>query len=33
LARHEPREPRRLYERREEFMELLKKEYEKSTRR
>jgi deoxyhypusine synthase len=33
LARHEPREPKRLYERREEFMQLLKKEYEKSTRR
>jgi deoxyhypusine synthase len=33
LARHEPREPKRLYERREEFMDLLMKEYEKSTRR
>lgn len=33
LARHEPREPKRLFERREEFMNLLKKEYEKSTRR
>jgi hypothetical protein len=33
LARHEPREPKRLYERREEFMDLLKREYEKSTRR
>ncbi|HEX8250032.1 MAG TPA: deoxyhypusine synthase [Pyrinomonadaceae bacterium] len=33
LARHEPREPKRLYERREEFMNLLRKEYEKSTRR
>jgi deoxyhypusine synthase len=33
LARHEPREPKRLYDRREEFMNLLKKEYEKSTRR
>ncbi len=33
LARHAPREPRRLYHRREEFMNLLKKEYERSTRR
>ncbi|MBA3693127.1 MAG: deoxyhypusine synthase family protein [Acidobacteria bacterium] len=33
LARHEPREPKRLFERREEFMDLLKDEYEKSTRR
>jgi deoxyhypusine synthase len=33
LARHEPREPKRLYERREEFMTLLKREYGKSTRR
>lgn len=33
LARHEPREPRRLYDRREEFMSLLQKEYDKSTRR
>ncbi len=33
LARHEPREPKRLYDRREEFMTLLQKEYEKSTRR
>jgi deoxyhypusine synthase len=33
LARHEPREPKRLYDRREEFMNLLKKEYDKSTRR
>jgi deoxyhypusine synthase len=33
LARHEPREPKRLYDRREEFMNLLKKEYENSTRR
>ncbi|MCY7347882.1 MAG: deoxyhypusine synthase [Pyrinomonadaceae bacterium] len=33
LARHEPREPKRLFERRGEFMDLLKKEYEKSTRR
>ncbi len=33
LARHEPREPKRLYDRRDEFMQLLKDEYEKSTRR
>ena len=33
LARHEPREPKRLYDRRDEFMNLLTKEYEKSTRR
>ncbi len=33
LARHAPREPRRLYHRRDEFMNLLKKEYERSTRR
>jgi len=33
LARHEPREPKRLYERRDEFMKLLQSEYEKSTRR
>jgi len=33
LARHEPRKPKRLYNRREEFMDLLMKEYEKSTRR
>jgi intein/homing endonuclease len=33
LARHEPREPKRLYDRREEFMKLLQGEYEKSTRR
>ena len=33
LARHEPREPKRLYERRGEFMKLLQKEYDKSTRR
>jgi deoxyhypusine synthase len=33
LARHAPREPRRLYHRREEFMNLLKKEYDRSTRR
>lgn len=33
LARHEAREPKRLYERRAEFMELLMSEYEKSRRR
>ena len=33
LARHEPRPPRRLYDRREEFMKLLLKEYKKSKRR
>ncbi|MEP6947120.1 MAG: deoxyhypusine synthase [Acidobacteriota bacterium] len=33
LARHLPREPRRLYHRRQEFMDLLKSEYERSTRR
>lgn len=33
LARHEPREPKRLYDRRDEFMDLLKSEYDKSTRR
>lgn len=33
LARHKPREPRRLYERREEFMQLLISEYKKSKRR
>jgi len=33
LARHEPREPKRLYERRAEFMELLMAEYEKSHRK
>ena len=33
LAKHKPRRPRRLYDRREEFMELLLKEYERSTRR
>ena len=33
LARHEPREPKRLYDRREEFMTLLQGEYEKSTRK
>ena len=33
LARHKPRPPRRLYERREEFMQLLLTEYKKSKRR
>ncbi|MBA3631288.1 MAG: deoxyhypusine synthase [Acidobacteria bacterium] len=33
LSRHAPRKPRRLYDRREEFMKLLLDEYEKSTRR
>ena len=33
LARHKPRPPRRLYDRREEFMNLLLTEYEKSRRR
>src|SRR5687767_14335023 len=33
LAQHTPREPRRLYERREEFMALLLAEYKKSKRR
>src|SRR5215208_4387861 len=33
LARHEPREPKRLYDRREEFMRLLQSEYKKSKRR
>ena len=33
LTRHEPREPKRLYERREEFMNLLQAEYTKSKRR
>jgi deoxyhypusine synthase len=33
LARHEPREPKRLYERRGEFMNLLLCEYKKSKRR
>ncbi|MBA2340907.1 MAG: deoxyhypusine synthase family protein [Pyrinomonadaceae bacterium] len=33
LARHAPREPKRLYERRGEFMELLMAEYRKSKRR
>lgn len=33
LAKHEPRPPRRLYERRGEFMQLLMTEYQKSGRR
>ncbi len=33
LTRHEPRQPKRLYDRRDEFMNLLQSEYEKSTRR
>ncbi|HEX2268543.1 MAG TPA: deoxyhypusine synthase [Pyrinomonadaceae bacterium] len=33
LTRHEPREPKRLYDRREEFMSLLLAEYQKSKRR
>jgi deoxyhypusine synthase len=33
LARHEPREPKRLFDRRDEFMSLLQDEYDKSTRR
>src|SRR6266852_5768269 len=33
LAKHKPRTPRRLYERREEFMKLLLSEYQKSKRR
>ncbi|HEX6732959.1 MAG TPA: deoxyhypusine synthase [Pyrinomonadaceae bacterium] len=33
LARHEPRKPKRLYERRAEFMDLLLNEYRKSKRR
>ena len=33
LAKHQPRPPRRLYERREEFMKLLVSEYQKSHRR
>ncbi len=33
LARHQPRQPRRLYDRLDEFMNLLKSEYEKSERR
>src|SRR4026208_2414417 len=33
LTRHEPREPKRLYEKREQFMNLLQAEYKKSKRR
>jgi deoxyhypusine synthase len=33
LTRHEPRAPKRLYDRREEFMSLLRAEYKKSKRR
>jgi len=33
LTRHEPREPRRLYEKRDQFMNLLLAEYKKSKRR
>ena len=33
LAKHKPRPPRRLYERRDEFMSLLLSEYKKSSRR
>lgn len=33
LTRHEPREPKRLYDRRDEFMSLLLAEYQKSKRR
>jgi len=33
LTRHEPREPKRLYERRDQFMSLLLSEYKKSKRR
>ncbi len=33
LARHSPRKPRRLYHRRQEFMDLLRQEYKRSTRR
>ncbi|HKR15617.1 MAG TPA: deoxyhypusine synthase [Pyrinomonadaceae bacterium] len=33
LTRHKPREPKRLYDRREEFMSLLRAEYKKSKRR
>lgn len=33
LAKHKPREPRRLYDRRTEFMDLLLSEYHKSSRR
>ena len=33
LATHKPRKPKRLYERRDEFMKLLVSEYKKSKRR
>ena len=33
LSQHKPRKPRRLYDRREEFMNLLLREYKKSSRR
>ena len=33
LAKHKPRKPRRLYDRRDEFMELLLSEYQKSSRK
>ena len=33
LAKHSPREPKRLYDRRDEFMKLLRSEYRKSKRR
>jgi deoxyhypusine synthase len=33
LAKHKPRTPKRLYDRREEFMKLLRSEYKKSKRR
>lgn len=33
LTRHEPREPKRLYEKREQFMNLLQAEYKRSERR
>ena len=33
LTRHEPREPKRLYDKREQFMSLLQAEYKKSKRR
>jgi deoxyhypusine synthase len=33
LTRHEPREPKRLYEKRDQFMSLLQAEYKKSKRR
>jgi deoxyhypusine synthase len=33
LSRHEPREPKRLYDRRQEFMDQLLSEYKESKRR